>query len=772
MRVPRMLPPPTIPAESSRLAALARYAILDTAPEVAFDEIAGLASTLCATPIALISLVDDHRQWFKARHGLDTCETPRELSFCAHAIAESDLFAVADTHRDPRFHDHPLVTGDPFIRFYAGMQLTTPDGHNLGALCVIDRVPRVLTPMQTNALHALARQVIVQLELRRQIAERTKAERELDQFFGLSLELLCIANFEGRFQRLNSAFEHVLGHSLDALLQNSFLELVHPDDRESTMRELAKLRAGVKTAYFENRYTCRDGTSKWISWTAVPLTEEGLIYAAGRDITRLKVSDEELRRSEARMRAILDHALGGLITSDHRGIIQSVNPAAQRMFGYTAPQLIGESASVLVDDDRASGEDCLRDIRKRALGRITRWQGRRRDGQSFPCELSLFEFSTDDHHRHFAAHILDVSQRQEVERMKRDFVSTMSHELRTPLTSIRGSLGLLASGVMGELSADARQMVSVAERNSMRLIALINDILDFEKLENGKMELDLRPMPLLRMLERSIETVSASALQEGVAIELHCPCAIVHGDETRLSQVTTNLLSNAVKYSNRGDVVKVTAQVRDGRVEVRVADRGRGISAAMQHRLFQRFESGPGVGLAICRAIIEQHGGEIGVESREGEGSTFWFRVRSAAEGIDLATQAKRDVEVLIIEDDVELLDVLSRQLAADGLRVRTAQSGWAGLAAIAERAPALIVLDVDMPDIDGFGVVAELRNLPAHRNVPLLVHTGMDLTTAQRNRLQLGPTRFLLKSRSSDDELRSAVRMLLDSMRARELAG
>ncbi len=493
MRVRRMLPPPTIPAESSRLAALARYAILDTAPEIAFDEIVTLASTLCATPIALISLVDDHRQWFKARHGLDTCETPRELSFCAHAIAESDLFAVADTHRDPRFHDHPLVTGDPFIRFYAGMQLTTPDGHNLGALCVIDRVPRVLTPMQMNALHALARQVIVQLELRRQIAERTKAERELDQFFGLSLELLCIANLEGRFQRLNSAFEHVLGHSLDELLQLPFLELVHPDDRESTMRELTKLRAGVKTAYFENRYTCRDGTSKWISWTAVPLTEEGLIYAAGRDITRLKVSDEELRRSEARTRAIVDHALGGLITSDHRGIIQSVNPAAQRMFGYTAPQLIGKSASVLVDDGRASGEDCLRDIRKRALGRITRWQGRRRDGQSFPCELSLFEFSTDGHHRHFAAHILDVSQRQEVERMKRDFVSTVSHELRTPLTSIRGSLGLLASGVMGELSADARQMVSVAERNSMRLIALINDILDFEKLENGKMELDLRP---------------------------------------------------------------------------------------------------------------------------------------------------------------------------------------------------------------------------------------------------------------------------------------
>ncbi|HEX2831542.1 MAG TPA: PAS domain S-box protein [Thermoanaerobaculia bacterium] len=782
-----MLPPPPLPAERSRLDALARYAILDTNPEEAFDEIAGLASTVCAAPIALISLVDDTRQWFKARKGLDPCETPRELSFCAHAIAGDDLFIVPDARADPRFHDNPLVLGAPGIRFYAGAQLTTPDGHNLGALCVIDREPRVLTGVQCNALRALARQVIVQLELRRQIAVRSKAERELDQFFDLSLELLCIAGFDGYFRRLNPAFETVLGYRIDELLELPFLDLVHADDRETTVAELARLRSGVKTAYFENRYRCRDGTSKWISWTAAPLAEEGLIYATGRDITSLKVSDEELRRSEARTRSIIDHALGGLITSDGRGIIQSVNPAAQQMFGYAAPQLIGRSVRMLLAADYESDEACLRDIRERALGRVTEWRGLRANGEVFACELSLFEFSlfdrsSSDPHRHFAAHMLDVSQRQEVERMKQDFVSTVSHELRTPLTSIRGSLGLLASGVMGELSDDARQMVAVAERNSVRLIALINDILDFEKLENGKMEMDIRPMPLMRMLERSIETISASAMQDGVDIELRCPRAIVLGDETRLGQVTTNLLSNAVKYSKRGDTIVVSAQLRDGSVEVRVEDRGRGIPPALQHRLFQRFvqidssdartKPGTGLGLAICRAIIEQHGGEIGVESREGEGSTFWFRVRSAGEATEPGLQTKLDVEVLIIEDDVELLDILARQLAADGLRVRTARSGWAALAAVGERVPALLVLDVDLPDIDGFGVVAELRNQPAHRNVPLLVYTGMDLTTAQRNRLQLGPTRFLMKSRSSGDEFRSVVGRLLDYARARELAG
>jgi CheY-like chemotaxis protein len=335
---------------------------------------------------------------------------------------------------------------------------------------------------------------------------------------------------------------------------------------------------------------------------------------------------------------------------------------------------------------------------------------------------------------------------------------------------------------MGELSAEARQMVSVAERNSVRLIALINDILDFEKLEHKKMEMEMRPMPLMRMLERSIETISAHAVQEDVTIELRCPNTLVLGDETRLAQVTLNLLSNAVKYSKRGGNVSVSADVLDGAVEIRVQDRGRGIASEMQHRLFQRFQQidssdartkpGTGLGLAICRAIIEQHGGSIGVESREGEGSTFWFRVRRASEAVEQTPRARQDVEVLIIEDDAELLDVMARQLAADGLSVRAVRSGWAGLAAFGERTPALLVLDVDLPDIDGFGVVAELRNQPAHRNVPLLVYTGIDLTTAQRNRLQLGPTRFLMKSRSSDDEFRGAVAQLLDYARLREVAG
>jgi GAF domain-containing protein len=174
-------------SEARRLKVLWQYEVLDTVPEEIFDDLTELAGAICGSPIALISLIDETRQWFKAKVGLSASETSRDTSFCAHAIMQPDLFIVPDATKDERFKDNPLVVMDPKIRFYAGAPLVTPDGHALGTLCVLDKVPRELTPMQAKALRVLSRLVVSQLELRRHSKELAKS-RDDTQFLKRELE--------------------------------------------------------------------------------------------------------------------------------------------------------------------------------------------------------------------------------------------------------------------------------------------------------------------------------------------------------------------------------------------------------------------------------------------------------------------------------------------------------------------------------------------------------------------------------------------------------
>ncbi|UTW06120.1 PAS domain S-box protein [Pseudomonas benzenivorans] len=227
--------------EAARLAELERYALLDSPAEEAFDDLTLLAAQLCEVPIALISLVDAERQWFKSRVGLDACETPRESAFCAHAILSPTLMEVPDALADPRFRDNPLVTGPPHIRFYAGMPLTTRSGHRLGTLCVIDQRPRQLNPGQREGLQRLARQVQRQFELRlsaRQHAEQAALQRAILDSAGSAMITTCPA---GRITSINPAAEQLLGYNRQQLLDRSLAAtLLDPQELASRAQALGQ----------------------------------------------------------------------------------------------------------------------------------------------------------------------------------------------------------------------------------------------------------------------------------------------------------------------------------------------------------------------------------------------------------------------------------------------------------------------------------------------------------------------------------------------------
>ena len=328
---------PAIPDnERERLKALQEYQILDTNTEKEFDRLTELASLICEVPISLVSLIDEKRQWFKSKIGLEISETHRDLAFCQYAILGTDIFEIEDATQDDRFKENELVTGNPNIRFYAGYPLIDPKGYSLGTLCVIDNKIKKLTEQQKSALKLLAEQAMAL------IADQRKREelRHFEKLFRLSNDLVCIAGTDGHFRKINPAFEEILGWEELFLLKTTIFELVHPDDLEKTYQEVSKLSQGYTTANFVHRIKTLHGKYVYIQWMATPEPVTGNLFAIGRNITEEKIQENKLRASEDNFRSFFENSQGLMCTHDMEGNFLTVNSAGAALLGYTTEEVL------------------------------------------------------------------------------------------------------------------------------------------------------------------------------------------------------------------------------------------------------------------------------------------------------------------------------------------------------------------------------------------------------------------------------------------------
>lgn len=442
----------------------------------------------------------------------------------------------------------------------------------------------------------------------------------------------------------------------------------------------------------------------------------------------------DIRATAARQNAIFDGAIDGIVTLNPSGSIETVNAAAVRMFGYEEAELDRRDVSLLIDIAPDGDGEFLKRLgaSQGALegGLLSQMEARRKDGETFPVDVALGAMTLPTG-VHVVAIVRDISERRRTEQLKDEFVSTVSHELRTPLTSIAGSLGLLAGGVAGALPEKAARLIHIAQANSQRLVRLINDILDIEKIESGKLRLDMVPLDLRDIAQRSVEGVSGYANNLGVELTLSKGERVsIRGDADRLIQVVTNLLSNALKFSPRGGEVRVTVDPENRLARLSVVDEGPGIPDAFRARIFSKFaqadgsdtraKGGTGLGLAIAREIAERHGGRLWFESAEGFGATFHLDLPLADEA--RASAITDGPRLLIVEDDADAADILREMLERDGFAADIAPTGREALSAARTGVYAALLVDLQLPDADGIGLIRALRARPETRDLPVVV--------------------------------------------------
>jgi len=453
-------------------------------------------------------------------------------------------------------------------------------------------------------------------------------------------DLLNLAFEKGQFHLSDEVDDPILACLLayDRPTGDRPLELQHHDGRWLKVGRFPTEDGGIVTVTTDITENKKREAALMQQTAELARINDDLVH----EIQRREAIEDALRESESRARAIFERAVDGVITFNENFLIETVNPAAETIFGYSADELKGlhihhllllgeplihQSAEPAPDAPPVAG------TQDTSLRLVTGW---RKDGKAFPIELTISPVKLRSRCI-YTGIIRDVTERAKLDRMKNEFVSVVSHELRTPLTSIRGALALLNTRVVGELPERARSMVSIGLLNCERLLRLINDILDMEKIESGTTDFAYKPIETDAFLNAVVLENRTFLDQFKLNLEVvnEAPDTAILGDSGRLMQAMANLYSNAAKYSPEGGTITLGATTQGKSLRIWVKDEGPGIPEGFRDRIFQRFsqadgsdtrqKGGTGLGLSITKTIIERHGGTISFETGEGQGTTFYF---------------------------------------------------------------------------------------------------------------------------------------------------
>jgi len=722
--------------EQARLEALRRYQILDTQPEQAYDNLARLAAFVCGTSIALVNFIDENRQWFKAKLGIDVPEMPRNVGLSYLCLERKDIVVVKDTLEHEEYAANPVVTGYPYIRFYAGVPLVSPEGQILGTLCAIDPSPRELNQQQVEALLALARQVISQLELRRNLAEKQQTEsflRESDKRLKLALHAAKLGSWQLDLKtwELSSSSQCHINFGLppeDEFTYSQLLECIHPDDR-SYMQECVR-QALENHDDYEAEYRCiwPNGSIHWVlaRGTVIYDADDQPIRMIGvtLDVTERKQAEEELKRQNLRSQLFAEITLKIRESLQLEDILQTTVKEVQKVLHADRvlifrlwpdgsgtvvqeavlpgwPVVLGQQIldpcfkedyvekyrqgriSAIFDVEQAHIQDCHKEflqqfgvkanlvvpilIREGIWGLLVAHQcAHSRQWNNSETQL-LLQLANQIGIALSQSQLLEQATRQAQELARSNseleqFAYVASHDLQEPLRMVTSYLQLLERKYSSQLDATADQFINYAVDGARRMQTLINDLLNYSRVTT-------RGQPFVEVdcaeiLAQAIANLKF-AIEDSNAEITYDPLPVIKADPTQLTQVFQNLIGNAIKFRGElpprihiGVVRREEAEEKGSRgAEEKnsplpastlpspnewlfsVRDNGIGLEAQYAERIFVIFQRlhgrskypGTGIGLAICKKIIERHSGRIWVESEPSQGSTFYFTIPDQA---------------------------------------------------------------------------------------------------------------------------------------------